>query len=74
MSALAYRSEPADGDLSPEAGAPEIEVTPAMIEAGLVELAWHEDISRSNEQILREIFRDGGGVSSPLKGGVRQLT
>lgn len=57
MSLLDDGSEPADGALALDAGAPEIEITPAMIEAGLVELAWHEDISRSNEQVLREIFR-----------------
>ena len=33
-----YSSEPAEGN-APEAGAPEIEVTPAMIEAG-AEVVW----------------------------------
>jgi hypothetical protein len=45
----------AEGD-APEAGAPEIEVTPAMIEAGLEWLyAWSPDASDGRETVTKII-------------------
>jgi hypothetical protein len=47
--------------LTPEAGAPEIEITPAMIEAGddilLRELIWLEDCSEKNRHdVIRRLL------------------
>ena len=35
----------------------EIEVTPEMVEAGGVELAWRGDWSRSDDEVLTRIYR-----------------
>jgi hypothetical protein len=45
------------GESVPESAAPEIEVTPEMIEAGEAELAWHGDWSRTDEEIVARIYR-----------------
>jgi hypothetical protein len=42
-----------------EAGAPEqeIDITPEMIEAGAIELAWHGSWKYSNEDVVERIYR-----------------
>jgi hypothetical protein len=61
-------SESADGTDLPEAGAPEIEVTPAIIEAGVSALCEIEPLFYTDAEIVKRIF---GAMVSPL--GVRVL-
>ena len=51
-----YSSELAEGALSPEAGAaPEIEVTPAMIEAGAAAL-WEFETTVQSKRLVLEVY------------------